>query len=149
MWVHLCSRAHLTFMFSQPFDMEITEPRWQYQRPSTLGCQPQTCNTETSLHKHACTPKHTLFLSRKGQLLFEPLWGLSPKPKCQHSLLTDSASSNNLVTVYILRPGDKQVTAVDLGHNRKSKGYEIYWGIGELRSETMYEHPAGTMPTPS
>lgn len=59
MCVHMCFPAHLTFMFSQPFDMEITKPHRQYQRNSTLGCQQQTCNSETSLHKHART--HTLF----------------------------------------------------------------------------------------
>lgn len=91
------------------------------------------------------TRTHTPLFRQRGQFLFDPLWGLSPKPKCQHSLLTDSVSSNNPVTVYILRPADRQVTAVDLGHNRKSKGYKIYWGL--WWSGTRQWCHAGIMPT--
>lgn len=59
---------------------------------------------------HTNTQTHTLLFSQKGRFLFDPLWGLSPKPKCQHELLTDSVSSNNPVTVHILRAGDQQLT---------------------------------------
>lgn len=112
---------------------------------SAANLQHSNLFAQTCTHTHA--HKHTFFFRQRGQLLFDPLWGLSAKPKCQHLLLTDSVSSNNPVTVHILKHGDQQVTAVDLGHNRKSKEYEIYWGIGEWKSETRPECQAGIMPT--
>lgn len=139
--MHVYSPACRTFMFPQPFDMEITKTPQTVSasfhfRLSAANLQHWNLSTQ-NMHTH--TQTHTPLFSQKGQSLFDPLWGLSPKPKCQHLLLTDSVSSNNPVTVHSLRPGDQQVTAVDLGHNRKSKGYEIYGGIRECQSETRQE----------
>lgn len=57
-----------------------------------------------------------------GRSSFDPKRGLSSKPKRQHSLLTESVSSNNLVTGHILGAAKQQVPPADPGHKRKSGG---------------------------